>query len=376
MYESGLAEANTGGGDYMPFRIFILYMLTPLVSLFNGFAGFWEPLPAATLALIKLPSLLANLGTMALIYCWSRRVLALRGAALIAALHALMPPVWINIAWWGQVDALLTFPMLLAVVLFDRAGGRWSWLAWGTALLIKPQAIILAPLMYVVTLRRHGCRGLAQGGAIAGGLILLALLPLALAGQGIGLYQAVAGSVERFPLATNRAYNLWQLITGGTTVFDDTIGIGGFSYRSIGFLLIGSVVLMVCAALLRRSDEPGRAAAAAVLALAFFALPTQIHERYAFFTLPFLALWMAYDRIALLPYLLIGAAATINIFGAIPGFRPDFSSAIRTSALPNMVAAAMLILLAWLIGRLLFQAFQRPGEVVERSSMPAMKRYH
>lgn len=359
MYESGLAEANTGGGDYMPFRIFILYTLAPLVPLFNGIPGFWDPLPAATLTLIKLPSLLANLGTTALIYLWSRRVLALRGAALIAAMHAIMPPVWINIAWWGQVDALLTFPMLLAVVLFDRAGGRWSWLAWGTALLIKPQAIILAPLMYVVTLRRHGCRGLAQGGAIAGGLILLAILPLALAGQGVGLYQAVAGSVERFPLATNQAYNLWQLITGGATVFDYTTGIGGLSYRSIGFLLLSAVVLLVCAALLRRSDEPARAAAAAILALAFFALPTQIHERYAFFTLPFLALWIAYDRIALLPYLLIGAAATINIFGAIRGFLPDLSSAIRTSALPNIVAVAMLLLLAWLIIRLLRQAFHQ-----------------
>ncbi len=361
MYESGLAEANTGGGDYMPFRIFILYALAPLVPLFNGIPGFWDPLPAATMTLIKLPSLLANLGTTALIYLWSRRVLALRGAALIAAMHALMPPVWINIAWWGQVDALLTFPMLLAVVHFDRVAGRWSWLAWGCALLIKPQAIILAPLMYVVTVRRHGCRGLAQGGAIAGGLIVLALVPLALAGQGIGLYQAVAGSVGRFPLATNQAYNLWQLVTGGATVFDYTTGIGGLSYRSIGFLLIGAVVLLVCTALLRRSDDPARAAAAAVLALAFFALPTQIHERYAFFTLPFLALWIAYDRIALLPYLLIGTAATINIFGAIRGFFPDLSSAIRASALPNIVGVATLLVLGWLLARLLLQAFQRPG---------------
>jgi hypothetical protein len=364
LYESGLAEANTGGGDYMPVRIFILYTLAPLVALFNGIPGFWDPLPTATLTLIKLPSLLANLGTTALIYRWSRRVLALRGAVLIAAMHALMPPVWINIAWWGQVDALLIFPMLLAVVLIDRAGGRWSWLAWGTALLIKPQAIILAPLMYIVTLRRHGCRGLAQGGAIAGGLVVLALLPLALAGQGIGLYQAVAGSVGRFPLATNQAYNLWQLVTGGATVFDYTTGIGGISYRSIGFLLIGSVGLLVCATLLHRSDAAGRAAAAAVLALAFFALPTQIHERYAFFTLPFLALWIAYDRLALLPYLLIGVAATINIFGAIRGFSPDLSNAIRASALPNIVAIATLLLLAWLIARLLRQAFHQPRKAV------------
>jgi hypothetical protein len=91
-------------------------------------------------------------------------------------------------------------------------------------------------------------------------------------------------------------------------------------------------------------------AGAATLALAFFALPTQIHERYAFFALPFLLLAAAIDMRLLAPYLLLVAAATVNIVGAIPGFSRELTVIIRASFLPQAVAWLSLALLVALIG--------------------------
>jgi Gpi18-like mannosyltransferase len=347
MYERGLAESNTGGGDYMPLRIYILRLLAPLVPALGG--SFFAPLPPPTLALIKLPSLLATLATVALIYRWSRRWRGPLGAGLIAALHALAAPVWINAAWWGQVDLLLTLPLLLALALFDRAGGLPSWLCWGLGLLIKPQAIILAPLMYVVTLRRHGSRGLALGGGLLAGLLIAAATPIALAGQGPGLYQAAVGSVGRFPSATVQAYNLWWLVTDGVPTSDLTEGPLGLSYRTIGALLLVAVALLTMLMLWRRSDGAARAEAAAVLALAFFVLPTQIHERYAFFALSFFALGIAADRRTLLPYIALMVSATLNILGALDGFWPAATAMIANSPLPTLAAWFHVLLLAWLL---------------------------
>jgi len=59
-----------------------------------------------------------------------------------------------------------------------------------------------------------------------------------------------------------------------------------------------------------------------VLALAFFALPTQIHERYLFLALAFLTLRIASAPWILLPYLLLIATATLNILGTLSGL-PD-----------------------------------------------------
>ena len=193
----GLAGAYYDDGDYMPLRLYWLRGFSVLPFL--NHASFRAPLPPATLLLIKLPGLLADLATVALLYLWSRRWRALAGAAALAALYALAPPVWMNVAWWGQVDAILVLPILLMLALLDRADGRWSWACWVIALMIKPQAIIFAPVLYIVTLRRYGCPGLLAGGGLAAALAALGCAPLLLAGQGPGLLQAYTGAVGRFP---------------------------------------------------------------------------------------------------------------------------------------------------------------------------------
>lgn len=332
LHDYGLAGSYMYGGDYVPFRLYVLWGLSKLVRPFGG--DFFDPLPAVTLTLIKLPALLADLATVVVIYVGSRRWQPVRHATLIAALYSLSPPVWINVAWWGQVDTLLMLPLLGTVVLLDRDCGRWSWLCWATALLIKPQAIILAPLLFVATLRRHGSPGLVQGAMLASGLLVLAVTPLALAGQGPGLLEAYIGSVGRFPYLTNGAYNVWYLLTlwGGGT--DSAMVIGRLSYRALGMLLLTGYTLLVMVALIYRCDRPARIQGAAVLALAFFMLPTQIHGRYLFLTLAFLALGIAAYPWLRWPYMALMLTATINILGTLDGFVPIATAWIRGSPLP------------------------------------------
>ena len=67
----GLAGAYHDDGDYMPLRLYWLRGFSALPFLSD--ASFRAPLPPATLLLIKLPGLLADLATVALLYLWSRR---------------------------------------------------------------------------------------------------------------------------------------------------------------------------------------------------------------------------------------------------------------------------------------------------------------
>ncbi|NTW02027.1 MAG: hypothetical protein HGA19_12175 [Oscillochloris sp.] len=350
MYErGGFSQAYTYGGDYMPLRLYILRGLAYLVQPLGG--AFYDPIPAITRALIKLPSTTALLITVALLYWWGLRYSGPRRAALIAALYAVIPPVWMNVAWWGQVDVLLALPMVASLVLLDFGRGRWSWICWAAGLLIKPQAVILAPLLYVLTLRRYGSRGLVEGGALAMGLVGLASAPLVFLGQGPGLYQAAAGSVGRFPRVTNRAYNLWWLVVRDMPVSDVT-QVFGLSYRNMGFVLVALAAGLACLAVLRRPGSFSRMAAAAALAMAFFTLPTQIHERYSFFALPFLLLCAATDARAFLPFGLLTITATLNILGSIPGFIPEVQRVIVRSSIPTVVAwvnmAILMSLLAFM----------------------------
>jgi len=354
----GLAGAYHDEGDYMPLRLYWLRGFSALPFLSD--ASFRAPLPPATLLLIKLPGLLADLATVALLYIWSRRWRASAGAAALAALYALAPPVWMNVAWWGQVDAILVLPVLLMVALLDRAGGRWSWCCWAIALLIKPQAIIFAPVLFIVTLRRYGCRGLLAGGGLAAALAGLGCAPLLLAGQGPGLLQAYAGSVGRFPQLTNRAYNLWYLTTLGAGGADAGQGLGLLSFRLIGVILMGGAAVLVCVALIQRSDGPARALGAAVLALAFFTLPTQIHERYLYLALALLVMSAAADRTVLAAFVILMISATLNILGALRGFSEPAYAAIVASPLPLVLAALNVLTLLALLGRLLARSLGVP----------------
>ena len=360
MYEhGGLSQGFSSGGDYMPFRLYILRGISYLVPALGG--TFDDPVATVTQMLIKMPSIIALLMTVALLYWWALRYNGPRQAALVAGLYAVIPPVWMNVAWWGQVDVLLALPMVASVALLDTGRGRWSWLCWAAGLMVKPQAIILAPLLYVLTLRRHGVRGLVEGGSLAVGLIVLACAPFVLIGQGPGLYQAAAGAVGRFPQVTNRAYNLWWLVAEDWSI-SDLVQVAGLTYRSIGFALLGLTAFLAGLACLRRPDGPSRAAAASALAMAFFALPTQIHERYAFFALPFLLLSAAADRRAFLPFGLLTITATINILGTLAGFGPEVQELIAASRIPVIVAWTNM---AILVGLLIFMWFDHTPRSVD-----------
>jgi hypothetical protein len=158
-------------------------------------------------------------------------------------------------------------------------------------------------------------------------------------------------------------------------------GIGGLSYRMLGVLLVGGVALLVGVALLRRPDAPLRAEGAAVLALAFFALPTQIHERYLFLTLAFLALRSASSAGLLLPFGLLAISGTLNIFGHLDGFVPAATAAIDGSPLPLLLAALNIGLLVVLIGHLLVSsrtaasvpAAGPPTRTASTSSAPVLR---
>jgi len=368
LYAKGLDGAYAADGDYLPLRLYWLWGISKLTTLLGG--SFVAPLPPATLLLIKLPGLLADLATIAVIYCWSRRWQPIPIAALIAGIYAFAPPVWINVAWWGQVDAVLMLALLGAVILLERAEGRWSWLCWSVAVLIKTQAVVLLPLLVVSTRRQKRARGLVRAAGLAFGFLALLHAPLVLAGPLPGLLQSYDGSVGRFPRTTVAAYNLWFLALDGGSARDTEFVLGSISYRTAGIALFGLVVAIVCLALMRRSDAPARAESAAVLALAFFALPTQIHERYLFLALAFLVLRIASAPLVMLPYLLLVVTATLNILGTLSGFAPAVYNYMSASQLSLWLAAINLLVLAVLIVHLLLAAWGAAGY----NSAPAIER--
>ena len=87
------------------------------------------------------------------------------------------------------------------------------------------------------------------------------------------------------------AFNLWRnpwtglgdtLHRGDDTVVGLVVGGLSLTWQQVGTLLFVAVALLALWQVARRDDLRGVVMAALVLSIAFFALPTRVHERYLF----------------------------------------------------------------------------------------------
>lgn len=349
LMSKGFAQAYRGGNDYLALRHYMLLGLGTLGTLLG--ISITMPLSFGAAVLFKGPQLVADALSIMVIYGVARRWRSAWGAFAVAALYALTPPVWINAAWWGQVDSILILGMLLALVLIERSA-IWAWLAWALAVQVKPQPIMLLPVLGVATVSLQRAGGVLRGGLTALVAVVLGALPLVLAGQTGGLLQAYEESVGRFPYTSVSAYNLWSLLHGVRLVRDEAPLLFGLSSLQVGLGLLAVVVMLTCLGLLQRADLTARLEAGALLALAFFVLTTQMHQRYIVFVFPLLALRVASAPYLAASYLLLALSGTLNIFGTLPPL-PLLQQAISTSSLPTLAALINLSVLLFLLGHFL-----------------------
>ncbi|HVP10876.1 MAG TPA: hypothetical protein VMV94_06755 [Phycisphaerae bacterium] len=252
--------------------------------------------------LFKLPAALADIATAVVLFICLRRRLSIRAAGAIGVLYALHPMAIHNSSAWGQVDAIHTLFMVLSL---DAAARRRlpAMTAWAVlALLMKMQSIFIAPIWLVVavmTCRALGAqagRQIALSAVVAVVLIAAVVWPFGI-GADSGPFDAYFKAVGYFPYVHMNGFSAWFLtnpIPGVPLTFnpylrDDMPWVLGISARKIGLVATAATAILVAIVLWRRKcDSPGLRWAARLLPLAFFVLPTQIHERYLF---PIIALW-------------------------------------------------------------------------------------
>jgi Gpi18-like mannosyltransferase len=307
--EQGLTGFYAGGAfcDYPPLSVLMLYGIGKLAAL----------VPDALInadamrVILKIPACVADLAIALLLLFEGRRRLD-AGLGLAAATLFFLNPVAIyGSAYWGQVDSIFTALALAALVAVGR--GRWLLVGALTAagLLAKFQTIALAPIILFETYRLGGWRGIGRWALGAVTAFALIAAPFAWTGT---LDDVIARSyvhvVGQYNDLSRSAYNIWFLTDnparGDTAVPSAIIAhvAGGrldfpagdswllkLTWRNLSLTLYSLVVAAVLSLYALRPGPIARYAAGGALGLAFFLFPTEMHERYAFPAIAFLALW-------------------------------------------------------------------------------------
>ena len=133
--------------DYPPFNVYIFWLFGSLAKAFSSINVSY---------FIKLGPNLFDLATASVIFFYVRKQASLNLAIVATALYVFNPAVIYNAAVWGQFDAIYTFFLVLSLVFALKSKPELSAVTLAIALLTKPQAIALAPLIAFIIITKSG----------------------------------------------------------------------------------------------------------------------------------------------------------------------------------------------------------------------------
>lgn len=300
---------------------------------------------------IKIPSILADLGTALLLFLLVTKLWGKRKGLLAMLVYTFHPAVLYDTAVWGQTDAIYTLFIVASLLayLHNRMMLMGALLAF--AFLSKMQTVFIFPLIVILLLigNRKQFLHVFLGGA---NVLLLILLPFAFGGTLENALSVFADSVGYYTVVSSAAYNIWWALLGDSagTMNDTELLFGLLSYRSAGLLLFGSVSLAALILLIKPLQMKAKAnasalfLAASLLAYGFFLFNTEMHERYLF---PYIALALPVaflSRKAACIYAGTSFLYFMNLLGWLPMGSVDRALYETFHSLDIMIATAHIIL--------------------------------
>lgn len=317
----GSFYATASGADYPPGYLYVLWLL-----------GIQNAPASALPLLLKVPPILADLGIGVVLYWAARRWFGERAGLIAAALYFFIPVTWYDSALWGQVDAVGALLLIGSLVLLIEKRSEAAIALAVLAILVKPQEAIGLVVVLPVLVRRHlvlsgSRRRLLTSAAAGAAALVLPLVPFDIGGVA-GLLRLFQSDADRYSVLTANAFNLWALVgatplaqifggSGGTWTADSLVVAGGMTAVSLGATLLMAIGLVVAGGLLLRDGRVPILLGFAIVAFAFYAVPTRVHERYLF---PFFtagALLAAEFIAASAGYLIVGVLNAINLHAVL-----------------------------------------------------------
>ncbi|GAC1545153.1 MAG: hypothetical protein NVS3B16_14230 [Vulcanimicrobiaceae bacterium] len=338
--------------DYAPGYLYALWAIGTLREAL-GATG-----TVAFRVLLKLPDVVADFALGALAFAIARRFLTRGRSLAVAAIVLLAPVAWLDSAYWGQADAIPAALIFGAVLLALQRRFFWSWLALAVALLIKPQGVVVVPLLLVWHAARGGSVAKLAGAALAGTILAyaitlpftperapLAVLRFLFARYAVGVAKAAHGSEGAFNLYT---------VAGGFYRSDALVALG-LPIHTWAIVLVGGSLAAIAAglvfALRRRIAGPdGERLLLYAVSLSFAALfffGSRMHERYLLPSVAFGALLVFDGRASALAVAALTVSFAVNCAFILNGFsggahHPQTVLVGHAFSLLNLIALAAL----------------------------------
>ena len=349
--------------DYPPAYMYVCGLLSWLCSALN------IPYGSDAMALVfKLPATLCDLVSAYLLYRAAKRAGMTESFSLVmAGLMAFNPVTMFVSGAWGQIDTVLSLLLVIVIRLFLDKKKIAAGAVYGLAILLKPQALMLGPLLaaaYILEIpgsgwaKRLGETALSVLAAL--GAMFLVSLPCMGTQKWYWLAEKYLSTAGSYPYASIEAFNLFALLGGNWRPVTATLLVLPFSVWGTA-----GILLSVAAACLLYAKGRGRSKGALYLAgalmiIAIFTFGHYMHERYLIPALLLLLVAYLYyrDRRILLAFGGISLPALVNVLAAMyivdhQGARGGFYDGLTRAA--SLIEVAACLYLAYVCVEILWK---------------------
>ena len=261
--------------------------------------------------MIRLPGIAGDLllGVVVFLALKNRGVFSIAVPALILSLLNL-----VDSSVWGQYDSIVALFIVLAVWLVASKRIELGWIFMALAVCTKQTSLVVVPALLLLSLKQKSWSRLFYGVLAFVTVFFLIWYPFvqngtsldfAIGASGLRLWTPGGGldpvSPEGGGGTSIWAFNIWPLITtsfNGQTPVAGIIGVKDtlpnqflfFSYFQAGIILFALAYVILAMRTWKSTSLQDTFLQFGLLLLAFYILPTRVHERYLLFGLSFLPL--------------------------------------------------------------------------------------
>jgi Gpi18-like mannosyltransferase len=295
--------------DYPPVALYELGVAGLVYRLFDSEFADRPALNAA----VKIPGLLFGIALTGLLWWVVRRSTGSRNRAAWAALaYWANPATILNGEVLGYLDPLMMLPAIASLVLLHLRAPEWAGASLAIAMLTKPQALLIAPVVAVAAWRTGGMRALAASSIGGGVTAVVIVLPYALVGALPNMWLAFGSFYARRDILSGYAANIWWIVNYVLRAWNQVPHQGAIAaylapvrrimaittFQDYGLpnpRPFGTLLVLLASGWglwrLRRANELAvHALGAAFIVHAFFVLSVGVHEHHMMLAVPLLAL--------------------------------------------------------------------------------------
>ena len=263
-------------------------------------------------ALLKLPSMLADLGIAYLIY---KSVADKKIARFGVVLWLVNPIVWYNSSLWGQTDSLIAFFVFLAFYLLKKNKPELSLLSYALSVYIKVSLLIFIPIYVYLFIKEKYKPTIYVKSVILVLLVVVGLtVQFAKGNPLVWLYDLYQNKIfaQQLQVITANAFNIWATIAS-IHEKPQTLYLGPLTYRMWGTLsfILSYLVLIF---FFIKSKTKDVYFTLSLIAFSSFMLMTNMHERYLYPFFPFFTAVTVSNKKLLKVYIIVSIISLLNLY--------------------------------------------------------------